>query len=365
MSTSKTDLAKVKLLLDHPFFSTILLKRPLIEDQSIPTACTDGTQIWYNKKFMDQFSVAEVTGILAHEIMHIVSFHNERKNGREHELWNYACDYAINLILVGNDIKLPGCALLDERFKEMSPEQIYTILEKENKPLPENKLGIGDFKSPQHGAGTKQAAQHIETIKMDIAEATLVAKMRGKLPAGMEMVLEQSARVGQDWKQILSAFLTQLTKSDYSFSRPNPRFISQGFYLPTLREQTKGKIILAVDTSGSNYAKEVFQKITNEMMLILSLSAETLTVLFCDSEIAHVQEVDPNNPEPLVFKGGGGTAFVPVTKWIEDNDADPEVLIYFTDLECDHFPKEPSYPTMWVSNNIKLKAPYGETIYID
>jgi predicted metal-dependent peptidase len=364
MNQSKTDLAKVKLLLDHPFFSSILLKRPLVEDQSIPTACTDGVQIWYNNEFMNKFSVAEVTGILAHEIMHIVSFHNERRNGRDHKLWNYACDYAINLILVDNAIKLPDCALLNAKYKDMSPEDIYALLEKEENPIPEHQLGIGDFKAPQ-GHTKQEVAQHIETIKMDVSEAALMAKMRGKLPKGMEMVIEQSSRVGQDWRQILSAFLTQITKSDYSFSRPNPRYISQGFFLPTLSEQTKGKIILAVDTSGSNYAKEVFQKITNEMMLILSLSADTLTVLFCDSKIAHVQEIDPNNPEPLTFRGGGGTAFTPVTEWIEENDADPEVLIYFTDLECDHFPKEPAYPTMWISNNIKLKAPYGETVYID
>jgi predicted metal-dependent peptidase len=70
------------------------------------------------------------------------------------------------------------------------------------------------------------------------------------------------------------------------------------------------------------------------------------------------------NPEPLQFKGGGGTAFKPVMEWIDNNNVQPSALIYFTDLECSEFPEEPNYPVLWATDNLKLKAPYGETVYL-
>jgi predicted metal-dependent peptidase len=100
-------------------------------------------------------------------------------------------------------------------------------------------------------------------------------------------------------------------------------------------------------------------------MEILQVSGTPLTVLFCDSKIAHVQILDPENPEPLEFKGGGGTDFGPVMKWIDENDVSPECLIYFTDLEVSSYPKEPGFPVLWATDNLQVAAPYGETIYID
>ncbi|MBK7652493.1 MAG: hypothetical protein IPJ20_19620 [Flammeovirgaceae bacterium] len=40
--------AVTRILLQFPFFAALLLKRPILEDSTIKTACTDGRQIWYN-----------------------------------------------------------------------------------------------------------------------------------------------------------------------------------------------------------------------------------------------------------------------------------------------------------------------------
>lgn len=50
------------------------------------------------------------------------------KPARDLDLWNMACDYAINLLLVNNGIKLPKDALFDQRYKNMSADAIYDQL---------------------------------------------------------------------------------------------------------------------------------------------------------------------------------------------------------------------------------------------
>ncbi len=44
----------------------------------------------------------------------------------------------------------------------------------------------------------------------------------------------------------------------------------------------------------------------------------------------------------------------------------PSCVIYFTDGWCDSFPKEPDYPTLWVSTDrFNFKPPFGEVINME
>jgi|LakMenEpi03Aug12_release.lakeMendotaPanAssembly.Ray.scaffolds.fasta_scaffold44527_6 predicted metal-dependent peptidase len=357
--------AKVQMVLRHPFFSTILMRRKLQESTEIETACTDGLSITYNPDFFASLTIDQIISTLSHEVLHIAFFHHVRINGRDPLIWNYACDYAINLILKDNNMDLPKGALLDNRFKGMEAERIYDVIQKNFKPDPSAVL-IGNFAKPSakpDGEGGS-VDQQVADLKSDVVEAMQTAKMRGLIPCGLDLIVEQSMKMGSDWRQRLSAFLTEQSRSDYSFRKANKRHISRGFVLPTLCSTDKGKFILAVDTSGSNTAQATLAKISEEVMSVMSLSSDGLTVVFCDSKVAHVQEIDPMNPEPLQFKGGGGTAFKPVMEWIDNNNVQPSALIYFTDLECSEFPEEPNYPVLWATDNLKLKAPYGETVYL-
>jgi hypothetical protein len=50
--------------------------------------------------------------------------------------WNEACDYAINPILLDAGLHLPEGVLVDDRFREMSAEQIYNQLQTEAEQEP-------------------------------------------------------------------------------------------------------------------------------------------------------------------------------------------------------------------------------------
>ena len=123
--------ARTALLLDHPFFGSLLFRLKGRESRSIATMATDGVSLYYNSEFVDTLNSATLCGVLAHEVMHPALHHHVRRSGRNPRRWNEACDYAINPLLLDAGLSLPDGVLVDSRFRQMSAEQIYNQLENE------------------------------------------------------------------------------------------------------------------------------------------------------------------------------------------------------------------------------------------
>jgi len=49
---------------------------------------------------------------------------------------------------------------------------------------------------------------------------------------------------------------------------------------------------------------------------------------------------------PRNFQGGGGTSFIPVFDWVEQQGTQPETLIYFTDAQGAFPEAPPNYPVI-------------------
>ena len=104
------------------------------------TMCTDcETFIAVHPEFATKQSEKALRLVFAHEILHVIARHNQRMGDRNHEVWDQACDFAINPILksdpsfgkdwefpVGDDGKPMG--LWEERFVGMRAEDIYDVL---------------------------------------------------------------------------------------------------------------------------------------------------------------------------------------------------------------------------------------------
>ena len=123
--------ARTALVLDHPFFGSLLFRLKGRECRSIQTMATDGLSLYYNPDFVETLNAATLAGTLAHEVMHPALHHHVRRSGRDPKRWNMACDFAINPLLVDAGLNLPEGVLLDNRFRGMSAEQIYNLLESE------------------------------------------------------------------------------------------------------------------------------------------------------------------------------------------------------------------------------------------
>lgn len=357
--------AKVQLILANPFFATLALKMDYVSDDSISTACTDGKSIRYNPTYINKLDVEETKALISHECLHNGMLHNTRRQGRNPRKFNIAADYAINPLLVDSGFKLPKGALIDKQFKDKSAEEIYNILPDE----PEyGDSGAGNDPGMCGGvsdspAKTQSEVNQIEAeIKQTLAQAAAVAKQQGKLPAGLARMVDEVLEPKVNWKDVLSRFLTEIAKNDYTFKKPSPRYLHAGLYLPALESIETGEVVLIVDTSGS-IDRPLLSQFGAEMQDILSAFGRGFNILYVDTEVAGTQFIEPDEEFALDPKGGGGTDFTPGFDWIEKEGIEPSAVVYLTDGECNSFPNTPDYPVLWaVVNNKRFSPPFGETV---
>lgn len=126
--------ARVTLSMREPFISASLMRLPfkaMPETSWCPTMCTDGYHVFFNPNWTDELSLEELQGVIAHEALHVIFGHSDRRGVRDATRWNIACDHAINLFLCGLDIKLPVGGLMDARYRGMTAEAIYRHLDED------------------------------------------------------------------------------------------------------------------------------------------------------------------------------------------------------------------------------------------
>ena len=84
-------------------------------------------------------------------------------------------------------------------------------------------------------------AEQAREWKIAVEQAENVAKLAGKLPAGVTRSLEQSEAAGVDWRELLRRAWSETIPSDYSWMPPNRRHIWAGLYLPVLGLKAQGR----------------------------------------------------------------------------------------------------------------------------
>ena len=134
-------------------------------------------------------------------------------------------------------------------------------------------------------------------------------------------------------------------------------------YLQSRRE-SRLQAVLAIDTSGST-GRDLPQFAAELVNLLNTFGQYELKVICCDYAIQSIETYSADNPfngEKIKFKGGGGTSFKPVFKYLKDNPSESQILIYFTDGYGDE-PEKPPFPVMWViTPNGKNHIPWGYEI---
>ncbi len=360
--------ARAGLVLSSPFFAAIALQLKLLRDNSCPTAYTDSVILGYNPEFVDKLSNAEIKGVICHEVLHIAMLHPFRRNNRDPLRWNVACDYAINLIVKEAGFTLPAGALLEDRYKGMEAESIYNQLPKQLQ-LPSKTVMIGvvkDYIPDKNDPNNPTSQQQQQQWKITLTGAAAIAKAQGKLPAGLDRMIQEILQPKLPWREILSRFITENAKNDYTWTQPNKRYLYSGLYLPALNVPTLGTIAVIIDTSGSISQKEL-DTFASELQSILSIYPGTeIKVIYVDTKVAATETIDIYDFK-LHARGGGGTDFKPGFTYIEKEQIMPACAIYFTDGWCSSFPEEaPEYPTLWVSTDrTNFKPPFGEVIHIE
>lgn len=364
--------AKTGLILRNPFYATIALKLPIVEDNNCKTMSTDGTSISYNPKFVleicktqiGDYSVDKLKGTIAHEVLHITNLHHLRGQNRKHNKWNAACDYAINHLLIESGFTLPEGALLDSTYNGMSAEKIYSLLP-DSMENDESSTGIGEV--CQFKGSESEIREQEQKVKIEVTQAANIAKAQGRLPASLQKMVDELCEPVINWKSVLSRFMVESVKNDFTWRMPNKNYIWNDIYLPSMYSEEIGKGIIFMDTSGSVGIREQ-TILVNEVQGILSAYKNIeLEVVYYDTKIEGTETITcddvPVNLHPI---GGGGTNYRPVFEYVNKEGIEPLFAINLTDGQCWSFPdNEPEYPVLWVlTNKTTFKPPFGEVLYV-
>ena len=343
--------AKINLLIGKQksaFLATLVFGLKTEISNEFPTAATDGTTLHLNPVFFLNLSADEQITLVAHEAYHVALSHVLRLGSRDMKLWNIATDFAINLILNDAGFKPIAGWLLDKKYQGKTADQIYDDLLKNTKEIPAPNHLI----QPKDGAG-KPVDDQITKAKIDklIAKAATQSKMAGEkfgdMAGDLQRAISEAVNPKLDWQTLLMNYMSQFQKNDYSYRRPNKKYLPD-FYMPTLYSEALGKIGIAFDASAS-VSDEDFAIFKSEVDKIqMMLQPESIDLISFDTQVQshHVlsQGESINNIE---FMGYGGTSLRPVFEHFAK--VQPEVLIVFSDLDCRPWTEEPEYPVLWIA----------------
>ena len=362
--------AKTRLILDHPFFGNLAMNMPFTLDDTIPTACTNGKYVKFNPEFIKPLNDDELLFLVTHEVMHPVLEHNYRRNHRDPMKWNIAGDAVINPMIedegIGTFIK---GGVMDRDLLEKgggTTDGVYNLLPDQ----PEGGDGrMGDIGIPYDdcqdadGNSPAEISQQQAQMRVKVAQAAQSAKMMGKLSANMERVVGDLLQSKVPWSDVMNRFYIKAKTDDRTFARANRRLAQQGIYLPSNSGEVMGEVVKAIDCSGSIGDDQIAQFNTESVKMWQDLRPTKMHIIYFDSEVCHYDCFE--DEEPVIKPhGGGGTAFSPIFKFIEEKGIDPVACVVLTDLYCDDFGNEPHYPVLWVSTH-KDEAPWGEVVMME
>ena len=384
---TKVTAAINNLLRDHPFYGFITLQLERVETRDIPTAATDGRRLIYNPDFIDGLTINEVMFVLAHEVHHV--FLNdtsaEMMRDKDHALWNVACDVRINYELDVMSVgKRPACGIWEpDLYHECGgfAQRIYDkLLQRAKQQRREAGGGSGSLADTPGipGAGSQrmdellpspadpaEAAQREMQRKRMIAGAAQQARAAGRLPAMIANRVERILHPKARWQDVLRRFMTEPTRDDYGWAKfrrpfsalPNP------IYLPGRVGYGLGRVVIAVDTSGS--VTHCINRFAAEMRGICEdAQPASVEVLYFDSEVKRHDSFESPSDLTINAVGGGGTSFDPVWRAVDEMQ-DVACVVMLTDmLPCDGFGTPPAVPVLFASVSGIQQAPFGEVVDI-
>lgn len=387
---NRISVARTQLLLSHPFYGTLVMSLKNVaapEGSGVKTAAVDGVHIWWCPEYLDGLTDAELKGVLAHEVMHCVLNHHTRRASRDPKRWNVAGDYLINSVLKAENFVLPKDVLYGPfSIDKDTTESIYSQIPEPPPGSGQGGQGGGQDMDPGGAGGVIDApAKGTPDVNGDpvgtpqdqavdwqtkATQAAQMASARGKIAAGLKELIDSLNESRLDWRAVLAEFLESGRPDDYSFRRPNRRFLGleEPIYLPGPVPSNMGEWVVAIDSSGS-VSREMLKAFLSEVQGAMDmLNPERTHVITCDAEVQTHQIFEAGDTLAPEVKGRGGTEFIPVFEHVEAQGLDPLCLVYLSDMECSDFPPEPAYPTLWIRCNPRGRgetAPFGVTVDMD
>ena len=405
--------ARSRLGSKAPGYAAIVFGLELIETTRVDTMATDGKAIYWNRDFVKRCSDNELVAVLFHEGLHVMLGHHLRRGNIDPKLWNIACDFAINLVVKDSNEFLPTNALLDEKWRGFTANQIVKLMAKPTPPPPpgnqpgeqgngqpgeqpsdqpgdqpgdqggeqpgddaddqpgeENAPGQPDDFEPageiwdatdENGDELSREARNEaeETLRRDVIVAAAAEKLAGTGSITIdEGILSSAKEAAVDWVEALADWLDRAYGQEPTLAKPARRHLWRGDYFPSLKGIGGGDLVIAIDTSGSVSQQEAERFAAEIDGIRESIKPDRTCVIYCDTRIQKgkdgqlYDDFDSYDDIEVREIRGGGTRFDPPFHLVEQEGLEPSAFIYFTDGYC--WVEERTfdivdYPVLWAT----------------
>jgi predicted metal-dependent peptidase len=360
------------------YSGVLMIGEARIKD-NVPTACTNGRDVYFGRQFVDGLNDPDLRGVIIHEAKHKMYRHLltwQHLNKINHNKANKACDYVINAEIIdeGNAsnkfITLPKGGLYDPKFKGLDSSQVFHLLPDDDEQ------GGGDQGFDEHDwEGAKEMTPlEVEELSKEIDQAIrqgaiLAGKVGGSLNRSFDDLM--SAKV--NWKDALREFVSAVCngKDDSTWRKPNRRWLQHDIYMPSQISETMGKVVVAIDTSGS-IGGEILTRFISEVASIMeNVNPEQVDLIYWDSNVAGHEVYGLNDATRMTTStkpvGGGGTSPSCITKYMRKHKIEPVCAIVLTDgCVGDDWGGSWSCPVLWaIVDNKHANPKIGSAIHIE
>ena len=381
--TQRVQRAHVELM-GHPetmaYAGVLMVGKYEVRDD-VPTACTNGIDCKYGSAFVKGLSDSDLRGLIMHENLHKVYQHMflwqhlYKEDGRTA---NMACDYVINLEIdainkrTGGFITLPKGGLLDHKYAGMDSQTVYNLLREDGDGGGAGGEG-GGLDDHDWESGQDMSQEEIEQVAKDINQAIRQGQlMAGKLGGSASRELGSLIEPKVDWREQLREFVssTAVGKDISTWQRVNRRWLQHDMYMPSTITETVGRIVVAIDTSGSIGGPELDKFLSEVQGICINAMPEKVDLIYWDTEVAahemYTQEQLAKLSSSTKPAGGGGTDVACVAKYLKDNQIRPECVIVLTDGYIYGDWGTWNVPVLWtIVGGNKVVPPMGTTIHLD
>lgn len=391
--------ARVGLLLRHPFFGNMATRLKIQRADWLPTAAVDGRNLFYNVQFFNAMNNKEIEFVVAHEILHMVFDHLERREDRDPRLYNISCDYIVNNTLVDDRIgtvpSIVNC-FQDFKYRGWASEAVYDDLykqaEKNGKEFLEQfgemldehiDWGDGDGEGDGEGGKGKDGKskrpvytkEERDQIKDEIKEAMIQAAQSagaGNVPAGVQRLIKEITEPKMNWREIIQQQIQSTIKSDYTFSRPSRKGWHTGAILPGMNFEETIDIAIAIDMSGS-IGNSQAADFLGEVKGIMEQYKDYKIKIWCfDTKVYNEDDFSADDGRDISeyeIAGGGGTDFMANWHYMKENNIQPKRFLMFTDGYAWDSWGDPDWcETVFLihsHHDKNLEAPFGMTTHYE
>lgn len=366
--------ARIDFLFKNPFLSVLALSVPMEEDPEAKNSFeTDGTRIFLNSRSASEQSDRELQSLYAHSLLHIALRHAPRRNGRDLQKWNQACDIAVELLLA----EMEGGYALHENdldhlqgFAGLPAEEIYSLLpEPEENKDGEEKGERGeepDLRDPPED--DPQAEQFLsEELDALLLQARAASSKSSGLPAALLKEIDTVTQVNYDLVDLIRDHLvSSLFETTADYRRPSRRTAHLGIYLPGMvRSQDRLDAIVAIDSSAS-VSTDLYRKFLGVIERTCREFYEfTLTILPFDEGVQLDARVTLDSFEGFdpgsfrIPKSDGGTNLTPLLDYLDTLATLPRLLVVITDGRFEMERKSPVHTIFLITEESRMERFYG------